>query len=80
MATGSSQCGHGPPGPTRRQNTPQSAQRCSPRSRAPHAGHSYTVAGRGARASSGGAGGGCRRRQAAWRQAAEQKRRRPAGR
>ena len=39
-ATGSAQCGHGPPGPTRRQKTPQSAHRCSPRKRASHDGHS----------------------------------------
>lgn len=80
MATGSSQWGQHPPGPTRRQNRPQSVQRCSPRYRTPHAGHSYTVAGRGVRAGSGGTGGGWRCRQAAWRQAAEQKRCRPTER
>jgi len=30
-ATGSSQCGQAPPGPIRRQNTPQSSHRCSPK-------------------------------------------------
>jgi hypothetical protein len=31
MATGSSQCGHAPPGPTRLQKRWQSTQRCSPK-------------------------------------------------
>jgi NAD(P)-dependent dehydrogenase (short-subunit alcohol dehydrogenase family) len=39
-ATGSSQCGQGPPGPTRRQKMPQSGQRCSPRWRVSQDGHS----------------------------------------
>jgi hypothetical protein len=38
--TGSSQCGHGPPGPTRRQKTWHSGQRCSPKRRTPQLGHS----------------------------------------
>jgi len=39
-ATGSSQWGHEPPMPTLRMKVPQSAHRCSPRARAPHASHS----------------------------------------
>jgi hypothetical protein len=59
-ATGSSQWGQGPPGPTRRQNTLQSAQRCSPSALAPQVGHSYTVAGRGVWPGSDGPGGRAR--------------------
>jgi hypothetical protein len=40
MATGSEQCGHDPPGPTRRQKVWQSGQYCSPRKRVSQAGHS----------------------------------------
>ena len=39
-ATGSEQCGHGPPGPTRRAKVAQSGQRCSPSRRSPQSGHS----------------------------------------
>jgi len=72
-ATGSSQQGQGPPGPSERQKRLQSEQRRSPSRRPSQAGHSYTVSAIGLRASAAsGRAAAWRRRCARLRQAAEQ--------
>ncbi len=76
MATGSSQCGHSPPSPTRVEKAPQVSHRCWPNARVPQPAHSYTVIGRRGRPRAGTTitlgGAWCRRRHAVFRQASEQ--------
>src|SRR5487761_575889 len=71
---GTSQHGHRPPLPSRRQKVRQSWQYWVPRRRAWQSGHSYTVVSRRERPAGRGGGEGAlwwRWRQPAWRQASE---------